>query len=294
MKNIPLVKYGLIGGSGTWGARFPEDYHRKEIKLREKIPFFKTPYGKSAPFKLFEINGEKILRVANHGWTMDEKGRHLPNWVCARQIAWVFEKAGVKYALADGSVGGIKNPEHPSEPLSPWSVVTPHDLIMINIPPEKPIYGGQKPTVRMREPFCFSLRNNLYQAAVKQKKFKTYKEGIYITTSADRFETEAEINIYGQWGANVVGQTLGYEAPLMRNLGIHFASLNIVANVAEGHVIWVGKNEESMAKFYHDCAMPMGNTIIDALIETIKHGVKGCNCQDYLLKGLDAFPVKDA
>jgi 5'-methylthioadenosine phosphorylase len=291
---IPKAKYGLIGGSGTWGAKFPEDYKRREVKVLKIFSSFKTPFGKSAQFKLLEINKEKILRVATHGWTKDEKGNPLPTWICARQVAWVFSQAGVKYVLVDGSVGGIKSPEQAMKPLCPWSVVITDDFIMHWVPPTAPLYSPRKPPVRMREPFCQSLRQYLYESSLKQKEFKVYRDGIYICTSADRFETEAEIRLYGEWGAHIVGQTLGHEASLMRAAGIHFAALNIVANVAEGHVTWIGEKQKSMANFYRDCAIPVGNAIIDAMILAIKNGVENCHCEEYELTGLGAFPVKGA
>lgn len=127
---------------------------------------------------------------------------------------------------------------------------------------------------------------------MKEKKFKVYNDGVYICTLANRFETDAEIQMMADWGAHIVGQTLGHEAPLMRDAGIHFASLNIVANVAEGHVLW-SNGSESMAEFYHQCALPMGNTILNSMVEIIK-GVSKCHCEDYLLPGLESFPVKGA
>jgi len=293
MNKIPKVKFGLIGGSGTWGARFPEDFDIPQVKLLDVIPYFKTPFGKSAPFKLIEIAGERVLRVATHGATLDAKGIPLPIWISAQQVAWVFSKAGVEQALTDGSVGGIKNPEHPSEPLHPWSVVISDDYIMNSMDPIRP-YTPNKPKVRMREPFCRFLQNCLYNAAVKEKIFKVYTRGIYVCTTAYRYETEAEIRMMSDWGANIVGETLGFEAPLMRNYGIHFASISIVANVAEGHVTWIGGSMKCMADFYRKCAKPVGRTIINAMKEIIAKKTGNCYCEMYHLTGLEYFPIKGA
>lgn len=292
MNKIPKVKYGIIGGSGTWGARFPEDYHLAKIKLLKIFPYFKTPFGKSASFKLIEILGCQVLRVATHGWTRDEKGNSLPIWFSAQQVAWVFSQAGVEYALVDGSVGGIKNPEHPGEPLHPWSVVISDDFIMNSAYPIGP-YTPNKPKVRMREPFCKFVRACLYDSAIKEKDFKVFSRGIYACTPAKRFETVAEIKMMSDWGVNIVGETLGFEAPLMRNYGIHFASLSIVANIAERYVTWMGSSRESMADFYHKCALPVGRTIINAM-ENIIQKSGDCYCDMYKLTGLEKFPVKGA
>ena len=34
---LPKAKIGSIGGSGTWGARFPEDVQRSEVKVLEYV-----------------------------------------------------------------------------------------------------------------------------------------------------------------------------------------------------------------------------------------------------------------
>src|SRR6266849_1187359 len=46
---LPQAKIGSIGGSGTWGARFPEDLQRSEVKVLEYIDPIATPYGTSCP-----------------------------------------------------------------------------------------------------------------------------------------------------------------------------------------------------------------------------------------------------
>jgi purine nucleoside phosphorylase len=65
---IPHVKYALIGGSGTWGIRFPEDLGRDDIELVDVFEDgFETPYGRSIAYKLLRIGGELVLRTAMHG-----------------------------------------------------------------------------------------------------------------------------------------------------------------------------------------------------------------------------------
>lgn len=294
MAKIPKVRYGIIGGSGTWGARFPEDFKSGDTKLIDVIPSFETPYGKSAPFKLLVIAGEKILRVATHGWAKDPKGRSIPIWVSAAQVAWIFAEAGVKYALTDGSVGGIKNPQHPEKKLGPWSIVISDDFIMHWAPPIHSLYSPNKPKVRMREPFCKFLRDALFASASAEKDFTAYNRGIYICAPSYRFQTQAEIQMMSEWGANIVGETLGIEAPIMRDHGIHFASISIVSNVAEGYETWTGDSKYSMAEFYRKCAQPMGRTIMRTMKTVIEKQSGACDCDMYRLPGLEEFPVKGA
>jgi hypothetical protein len=122
-----------------------------------------------------------------------------------------------------------------------------------------------------------------------------YGHGVYVCAPVGRFETSAEIEAFARLGAHVVGMTLGHEAPLMRLLGIHFASLNVVSNHAEGRADgWVGRDAGGMGDFYYECAPIVGNVMVDALKGVIKEGPGACNCDGYYLDRLNAFPVSGA
>ena len=296
---VPQVKYGLIGGSGTWGMRFPEDLGRDDVGIVEIFQHgFETPYGRSIPFKLLEIAGERVLRVAMHGVRRDEHDARLgPPWVGSKQVASVFRAAGVTWALVEGSVGGIQSPDNPGEPLPPWSVVITDDFLMLWRPPDDaPFVAGGEKVARFREPFCAALRRRLFEAASKQPRFRAiYRHGVYVSTPMGRFESSAEISAFAGMGAHIVGMTLGHEAPLMRRLGIHFASLNIVSNHAEGTTdAWVGDDSGAMSDFYFDCAPIVGNVMVDALKTVIMEGQTACNCDTYYVDTLSAFPVPGA
>lgn len=293
MTKIPEVKIGLIGGSGTWGARIPEDLNRDDAVVEQYYNNgFETDFGQTGPVKLLQIDGEPVLRFAMHNWHM-EQGGPVPPWTCAKQIAWVFHEAGVEWALVEGSVGGVQSPDKPGEPLPPWSVTITDDLLMYWFPPDLPFYIGKEFFPRMREPFCAGLRKVLLVEALKEECFTVYDHGVYACTPPGRFETPAEIQMLRSWGAHIVGQSLGHEAPLMKKLGIHFASMNIVSNHAEGYSEWV---EGGMVNFYQQCPVPVGNVIIDTAKEVIANGLGECDChrEEYLLKGLDVFPVEGA
>ncbi len=56
---------------------------------------------------------------------------------------------------------------------------------------------------------------------------------VYVQMRGPRFETKAEIRIIKDWG-DVVGMTLAHEADLCTELGLHYNSLAIVDNYANG------------------------------------------------------------
>jgi purine nucleoside phosphorylase len=288
----PQATIGSIGGSGTWGARFPEDLHRSDVKVVEYVGPVVTPYGTSCPLKLLEVGGQRVLRVAMHGWHRDEHGQSVPTWTCALQVAWLYQQAAVQWALVDGSVGGIQQPPGAGEPLPPWSVVITDDFIQHWLPPSSNRLG--EGTSRLREPFCAGLRRHLVTAASRQERFIVFDGGVYVCTPTGRFETSAEIRMMASWGAHIVGQTLGHEAPLMRQLGIHLGSMNIVSNFAEGNDAWIGEDPGAMEQFYRDCPQPVGNALVDAMLSCIESGIGDCHCADFRLPGLGTFPVDGA
>lgn len=79
--------------------------------------------------------------------------------------------------------------------------------------------------------------------------------GTYVCTEGPRLETAAEIAAYGWGGAAVVGMTLSPEVWLAAELGIPYASLCIITNMATGRwrliyggisvPVWVSKGYRS-------------------------------------------------
>jgi len=82
-------------------------------------------------------------------------------------------------------------------------------------------------------PFSPALRARLIAAcAASGKAYATH--GAYVCTEGPRLETAAEISLYGWGGAAVVGMTLVPEVWLAAELGLPYASLCIVTNMATG------------------------------------------------------------
>ena len=297
--SVPRAKYALIGGSGTWGMRFPEDLDRDDVELVEIFDEgFETPYGRSITFKLLRIEGELVLRTAMHGIRYGDSGFSVePPWVASQQVASVFRDAGVKWALVEGSVGGIQSPDEPGEPLPPWSVTITDDFMMLWRPPTSgPPLGSRERVARCGEPFCAGLRQALLARSQSEPRFAAvYDHGVYVCAPSGRFESPTEIQAFAHLGAHTVGQTLGHEAPLMRQIGVHFASLNIVSNHAEGAAQgWSGEDAGGMSDFYSTCAPVVGNVMADALKDVIVNGPGPCNCDRYYLDRLNIFPVPGA
>lgn len=298
MTTIAKANYALVGGSGTWGARFPEDIEMPNVnvELDEIFDGFDTPYGRSAPFKLLRIGGQPVWRTAMHGMWDSPGARPRTPWVAAKQVAWVLEQAGVRWAMVEASVGGIQRPDKPGAPLPPWSVTINTDYMMFFRPQDdQPFTGGRKRSSRLKDPFCPIMSAHLYEAARNEPKFAgVYDSAIYVCTAWGRFETVKEIQVYAEMGAHVVGHTLAHELPVFRRAGVRLASVGIVSNHAEGREEWVGDSPDSMAEFYFTCPHYLGPVMANAMQALIESGATPPEEEDIYLFGLDQFPVAGA
>lgn len=76
MKEIPKVRYAVIGGSGTWAGEYPENTGIEGIRILQRDMEFETPFGTTVPMKLFELDGSltadgqprQVLTVPFHGF----------------------------------------------------------------------------------------------------------------------------------------------------------------------------------------------------------------------------------
>ena len=59
-------------------------------------------------------------------------------------------------------------------------------------------------------------------------------QGVYMQTSGPRFETKAEVRVLCQLGGTVVGMTCAHEATLAKEVGIPYAVVSMVDNMANG------------------------------------------------------------
>ncbi len=82
-------------------------------------------------------------------------------------------------------------------------------------------------------PFDTDLRQRLIQSCARLA-VPCAADGTYVCTEGPRLETVAEIAVFAWGGAAVVGMTLAPEVWLAAELGIRYASLCIVTNMATG------------------------------------------------------------
>ncbi len=273
---IPKTLYCHIGGSGTWGCDFPEYVNFKGITVLDSDMEFETPFGVSAPLKLFRMDASitadkkprDVLYVPFHGWP----GLSPYNDCPSERLFWVLQRAGVNYILADGSGGGVN-------PLTePGDIIVPEDLIDYT---KRVSYIGKftKNIVRMRNICCPDLHDILV-AEAKKEYTRVFRTGIYGVAEAPRFETAAEVQKMYNDHCDICGQTMMPEAALSRAIGACYASLYLVSNHAEGiHPDW----QTPIFDYYNDCAPRIGKIMLRAMA-AINPETKKCRCMDHIIQ----------
>ncbi|WP_029522094.1 S-methyl-5'-thioinosine phosphorylase [Persephonella sp. KM09-Lau-8] len=228
---------GILGGSGL--------YNIDDIKILEEKRIL-TPYGEpSDNYIIAEYKNKKVVFLPRHG----RGHKYPPHLINYRANIWGFRKLGVDRILSISAVGGINSILKPgdivlSDQFLDFTKVRPvtfyegiytikdeednqDDLVNEYLSNDRVVH------IDVTNPFCPDMRNVL-KNILKDMGIRFHTKGTYAATEGPRLETAAEIKALGLLGADVVGMTLVPEIVLARELAMHFASVNVVTNLAAG------------------------------------------------------------
>ena len=209
------MKKAIIGGTGV--------YDGGEPLRQEQVD---TKYGAVEVDVVALASGEEVAFLARHG-----KGHSVPpHRINYRANLKALQQLGVEQMLATAAVGSL-NPN-----LPPSALVLTTDFIDATRQRPLTFFEGDDGNVRhvgMEEPYCPVLRERVLLQAQRSEEL-VEESGVYVCTEGPRFETTAEIRMYRNWGADVVGMTNIPEVVLARELGMCYATLCLVVNMATG------------------------------------------------------------
>jgi 5'-methylthioadenosine phosphorylase len=237
---------------------------------------YETPFGTTLPMKLAELSAEvtadkkprRFLTVPFHGF-------HglAPHNTPSEQVFWVFQRAGIKVVVSEGSGGGI-NPL-----LDPGDIIIPHDFVDFTKRPTN-IHHFTSHILRMRNPACPYLRSLLFEKA-RGEYPRVFPRGVYGNTEAPRFETAAEIKMLYDAHCDMSGHTIVPEIYLARAIGACYASAYLVSNYAEGveDPAW----KASIFDYYRDSAGKMGRITL-GVIAACDPGATSCGCRENVIE----------
>ena len=211
----------FIGGTGfdLRGANSPFTGARDEI--------VETRFG-VAHVTHAQLEDKPIVFLHRHARPDNPTHKDVPpHRIHYRANIAALKQLGATAILASTAVGGLRR-EWP-----PGTLVCLDDLLDLTTNRAKTFFDARAIHVDVTQPYCEQLRALLLQTARAQN-IELKDGGVYACADGPRFETAAEIRLYGQWGADVVGMTGAPECVLAREAEICYAGVSIVTNLAAG------------------------------------------------------------
>ncbi len=210
---------GIIGGTGLYEFASREGGPRL-AELRHE-----TPYGAADLYKGAR-GGRELYFLPRHG-----QGHVLPpHQVNFRANIMALHELGCTHIIATNAVGSLR------QDMAPGNLVIPHDYIDFTKNRPTTFFdrrGDGAVHIDQTAPYCPQLRETIISAA-EDAPVTVHPQGVYVCTEGPRFETPAEITMFGRWGADVVGMTTVPEVVLANELKMRYASICIVTNYAAG------------------------------------------------------------
>ena len=207
----------VFGGTAAYHLKLHDHAQVGERRIID------TPYGASSPFIYLTNNDHSAWFSSRHG---EDGLQRTAAFVNHRANLWAARELGATGILSWNGVGAI------APGLAVGQMVVPDDLLDMTRA-RVASFEQSNFLTPSGQPFRSELRQRLIEASQAQG-FVCATHGTYVCTEGPRLETAAEIALYGWGGAAVVGMTLSPEVWLAAELGIPYASLCIITNMATG------------------------------------------------------------
>lgn len=211
------MRTAIIGGTGF------DQLTGFELDLQDVT----TPYG-TVPLYLGRGEAEGLVFLPRHG----PEHTVPPHQINYRANLKALEILDVEWVLATFAVGSLHLD------IEPGSLVVLDQFLDFTTGRVGTFFdGGDSGLVHtlMTGPYCPALRAQLLARAPAHQ-LALVPEGTYACTNGPRFETAAEVQMLAQLGGDVVGMTGVPEAPLARELGLHYAAVALSINWGAGLV----------------------------------------------------------
>ena len=213
-----LIKLAIIGGTGVY------DFN-EQIGANVTFEEIDTPYG-TVKFKVFERDGKSVAFIPRHG----SEHSIAPHKINYRANIWAIKKMGAESILSTSAVGSTRFFVRPGDFL------IPHQFLDFTKSREGTFFDSPEKGVvhvDLTTPYCARMNLMLVQIA-EDLGFKCHDRGTYVCTEGPRFETTAEIEMFGNLGGDVVGMTSVPEVVLAREAEICYSTICLVTNFGAG------------------------------------------------------------
>lgn len=211
------MRIGLIAGSGI------EDLFDGQ---QPRALTVQTHFGLAEVY-LFTTEGREVVLLPRHG------KRHSvpPHQINYRANIRALADLECACVIATNAVGSL------NLNMEPGDFVIVDQFLDFTRARALTFFDGEDGVVRhvdMTEPYCPRLRELLRQTGEDELGGVLHVGGTYVCAEGPRFETPAEIRMFAQLGADVVGMTGVPEVVLAREAGLCYATVCVVSNWAAG------------------------------------------------------------
>lgn len=215
------LKLGIIGGTGVY------DLDVLTFDAEEQV---RTEYGavrvNGASYRAAEGEELSVVFLPRHGLGHTTP----PHRINYRANIRALKDLGVTHIFATTAVGSLR------EDLGPGEMVLLDQFVDVTRTRQYTFFEGGSEGVRhtdMTYPYDESLRQIIIDVA-RERDLDLLPRGTYFCTEGPRFETAAEVRLFGRLGGDVVGMTGVPEVILANELGLQYAAVSLVTNYGAG------------------------------------------------------------
>jgi len=231
-------RLGVVGGHGILGTEFAGDATRLDVD---------TPFGAVAV-----LDAGPYVVLQRHGLDRFTSAPYVNHRAHLRALA----DLDCDRILGLASVGSL----HREAPVGTFVAPDDYIALQLGISFSDGAEGHQSPG------FDRAWRAVVLERWAKNTDVQLRDGGVYWQTIGPRFETAAEIRLLAAH-ADVVGMTIASECVLAGELGIAYAAVCVVDNLANG----VGDAPLTLAEFHEGAAANRARLIgaLDAVLPTL-------------------------
>jgi 5'-methylthioadenosine phosphorylase len=236
------MKIGIIGSLETKAWAILRDSERELIA---------TEHGEVGVIRT-HLDGTEVVGLIRGGGNAVAAHRlnHRANLAMLRN-------EGVDAIISTAMVGALSH-RYPVGTI----VILDQLLDFMHVTPRGFSQTGDYQEYDFTHPFDVNTRQSLILAAETLGLGQIEHRGCYVGVDGPRFETAAEVSMYGRLGGDVIGMTIVPEASMARELGIPYACVAGIVNLGAG----LGEGEIEHASLVGERAAVV--PIIETLVAT--------------------------
>lgn len=170
------------------------------------------------------INGQEVFVLPRSGPRHPLPAHHIDT----KENIHILKSYGVTDIISTGMTGSLR------KSVAVGSVLVLDQFLDFTKHQSPTVFDDDEfGFVDFTNPFCEQLRQELI-TAFDELRIPVIPNGCYVGVDGPRFETAAEVRMYGMLGGDVIGCTVLPECVYAREAGLHYATVAGVVNLGAG------------------------------------------------------------